>query len=90
MTNTPDQTVQNLALFEFCALVALHTAVQQGNTCFRPLAGESAKTETVYRSVALDIKQLLDKGRKLGVKANASSTSDSPAPANSNTKTTCS
>lgn len=72
MVNPPDQTVQDLAHLAFCALVALHSAVQQGAVT-SPMAehlflvrwlATAQKQKRFPRSVALDIQQLLDKGRK--------------------------
>jgi hypothetical protein len=77
MVNPPDQTVKDLAHLAFCALVALHTAVQQGAVT-SPMAehlflvrwlATAQKQKRFPRSVALDIQQLLDKGRKRGVEA---------------------
>ncbi|WP_431221658.1 DUF2913 family protein [Serratia sp. L9] len=77
MTTPPDQTVKDLAHLAFCALVALHTAVQQGTVTslmaehlflVRWLA-TAQKQKRFPRSMALDIQQLLDKGRKQGIEA---------------------
>ncbi len=77
MVNPPDQTVQDLAHLAFCALVALHTAIQQGAVT-SPMAehlflirwlATAQKQKRFPRSVAIDIQLLLDKGRKLGVEA---------------------
>ncbi|KEY60679.1 DUF2913 family protein [Serratia sp. DD3] len=77
MVNPPDQTVQDLAHLAFCALVALHSAVQQGAVT-SPMAehlflvrwlATAQKQKRFPRSVALDIQQLLDKGRKRGGEA---------------------
>lgn len=77
MANPPDQTVQDLANLAFCALVALHTAIQQGAVT-SPMAehlflvrwlATAQKQKRFPRSVALDIQQLLDKGRKQGIEA---------------------
>lgn len=77
MTTPPDQTVKDLAHLAFCALVALHTAIQQG-TVTSPMAehlflvrwlATAQKQKRFPRSVALDIQQLLDKGRKQGIEA---------------------
>ncbi|VXD06903.1 conserved hypothetical protein [Enterobacterales bacterium 8AC] len=77
MTTPPDQTVKDLAHLAFCALVALHTAIQQG-TVTSPMAehlflvrwlATAQKQKRFPRSVALDIQQLLDKGRKEGIEA---------------------
>ncbi|MDQ9130473.1 DUF2913 family protein [Serratia fonticola] len=74
MTTSPDQTVKDLAHLAFCALVSLHTAVQQGAVT-SPMAehlflvrwlATAQKQKRFPRSVAIDIQQLLDKGRKLG------------------------
>lgn len=77
MTNSPDQTVQDLAHLAFCALVALHTAVQQGavaspmaeHLCLVRWLATAQKQKRFPRSVAIDIQVLLDKGHKLGVEA---------------------
>ncbi|CAI2160196.1 Protein of uncharacterised function (DUF2913) [Serratia fonticola] len=77
MVNPPDQTVQDLAHLAFCALVALHTAIQQGAVT-SPMAehlflvrwlATAQKQKRFPRSVAIDIQLLLDKGRKLGIEA---------------------
>ncbi|KEY57330.1 DUF2913 family protein [Serratia sp. DD3] len=77
MTIPPEQTVKDLAHLAFCALVALYTAVQQG-TVTSPMAehlflvrwlATAQKQKRFPRSVALDIQQLLDKGRKQGIEA---------------------
>lgn len=77
MNNSPNQTVQDLAHLAFCALVALHAAVQQG-TVTSPMAehlflvrwlATAQKQKRFPRSVAIDIQQLLDKGRKQGIEA---------------------
>lgn len=78
MTSSPKQTVQELGHLAFCALVALHTAVQQGTVTssmaehlflMRWLA-TAQKQKRFPRSVVIDIQLLLDKGRKQGLGAN--------------------
>ncbi|OKP21423.1 hypothetical protein BSQ40_25970 [Serratia fonticola] len=77
MTHPPEQTVQDLAHLAFCALVALHTAVQQGavtspmseHLFFVRWLATAQKQKRFPRSVAIDIQQLLDKGRKQGIEA---------------------
>lgn len=77
MVNPPDQTLHDLAHLAFCSLVALHTAVQQGAVT-SPMAehlflvrwlATAQKQKRFPRSVASDIQQLLDKGRKQGAEA---------------------
>lgn len=77
MTTPPDQTLQDLGHLAFCALIALHTAVQQGAVT-SPMAehlflvrwlATAQKQKRFPRSVAIDIQLLLEKGRKQGIDA---------------------
>ncbi|WP_411704860.1 DUF2913 family protein [Edaphovirga cremea] len=77
MATHPDQTMQDLAHLAFCALVALQTAVQD-DAVTSPMAehlflvrwlATAQKQKRFPRSVAIEIQQLLDKGRKLGGEA---------------------
>lgn len=77
MATHPDQTTRDLAHLAFCALAALQTAVQH-SVVTSPMAehlfiirwlATAQKQKRLSKTVAIDIKLLLDRGQKQGIGA---------------------